>query len=202
MIGGILLSPGLHLFLTGVMSKVTFPTLSRASNIAIRVGVHQACMMPFIQFTLLFVSAATQPAPTLSDRIEAGKQRFSDKWRTGFTASLMYWPFVNTVMYAAVKPRFMNLYADVASLCFASVMSYITYRDVSSLQIFTRSFGKPQILVPSLPDASVPRAFFIEAASALPLVWQTHLLNLMNGGKTVEAQAEKPDSSLLLSTLQ
>ena len=47
----------------------------------------------------------------------------------GFTASLMYWPLVNTVMYSMVQPRFFNLYADTASLLFASIMSYITYKD-------------------------------------------------------------------------
>jgi len=132
MIGGLLLSPGLHVFLTRVMSHANFPSFSRASNIGLRVGIHQACMMPFIQFSLLFVSAALQPAPSAEARLEAGKKRFSDKWRTGFTASLMYWPFVNTIMYAAVKPRYMNLYADMASLCFATIMSYITYKECSS----------------------------------------------------------------------
>ena len=34
-------------------------------------------------------------------------------------------------MYTLVQPRFMNLYADLASLVFASVMSYITYSDCS-----------------------------------------------------------------------
>ena len=200
MIGGFLLSPGLHLFLTRVMSRVNFPSLSRTSNIGIRVGVHQACMMPFIQFTLLFVSAAMQPAPTANDRIAAGKKRFSDKWRTGFTASLMYWPIVNSVMYAVVKPRFMNLYADVASLCFASVMSYITYRDDSSLAVFTETLDRPRALLPSFTDASMPSNIFTEAASTLPLIWQSHLINLMNNGTKVEAQAEVRDSSWLLST--
>ena len=40
MIGGLLLSPGLHVFLTRVMSRVAFPTLSYASNIGLRVGIH------------------------------------------------------------------------------------------------------------------------------------------------------------------
>ena len=86
-------------------------------------------MMPFIQFTLLFVSAAMQPAPTLSARISAGQQRFNDKWIAVFSASLMYWPLVNTVMYSMLQPRFMNLYADVASLVFATIMSYIAYKE-------------------------------------------------------------------------
>ena len=132
MIGGLLLSPGLHFFLTRIMSRANFPSLSYRANIGMRVGIHQACMMPFIQFTLLFVSAAMQPANSLEDRIAAGKQRFSDKWVTGFSASLMYWPVVNTVMYSMVPLRFMNLYADMASLFFASLMSYITYNDCST----------------------------------------------------------------------
>ena len=89
-------------------------------------------MMPYIQFTLLFVSGMMQScASTFKERLEAGHTRFSDKWRVGFSASLCYWPVVNTVMYTLVQPRFMNLYADLASLVFASVMSYITYSDCS-----------------------------------------------------------------------
>ncbi len=128
-IGGLLLSPGLHFFLTRVMTKVNFAQLSRPANIGIRVSVHQACMMPFIQFTLLFASGMLQPANSLEERIAAGKKRFSEKWRAGFCASLMFWPFVNTVMYTLVQPRFFNLYADTASLVFSSIMSYITYKD-------------------------------------------------------------------------
>lgn len=128
-IGGLLLSPGLHFFLTRVMTKVNFAQLSRPANIGIRVSVHQACMMPFIQFTLLFASGMLQPANSIEERIAAGKKRFSEKWRAGFCASLMFWPFVNTVMYTLVQPRFFNLYADTASLVFSSIMSYITYKD-------------------------------------------------------------------------
>ena len=87
-------------------------------------------MMPFIQFSLLFASGMLQPgATTLQERIEQGKARFADKWRMGFTASLMYWPAANAIMYSVVQPRFFSLYADVCALIFASIMSYITYND-------------------------------------------------------------------------
>ena len=73
LIGSVMLSPGLHFFLTRVMTKCVLPGRSQAANIALRVGVHQACMMPFIQFTLLFTSGMLQPANTLSERYECGK---------------------------------------------------------------------------------------------------------------------------------
>lgn len=112
------------------MSKCAFPSFSKATGIGFRVAIHQACMMPYIQFTLLFVSGMMQSgAGTFKERLDAGQTRFSEKWRIGFSASLCYWPVVNTVMYTLVQPRFMNLYADLASLVFASVMSYITYSD-------------------------------------------------------------------------
>ena len=114
------------------MSKCAFPSFSKASGIGFRVAIHQACMMPYIQFTLLFVSGMMQSgAGTFKERIDAGQARFEEKWQIGFSASLCYWPVVNTVMYTLVQPRFMNLYADLASLVFASVMSYITYSDCS-----------------------------------------------------------------------
>jgi len=84
------------------MTKVNFASLSRAANIGVRVSVHQACMMPFIQFTLLFASGAMQPADSMKARLDAGRQKFSDKWRAGFCASLMFWPLVNTAMYTLV----------------------------------------------------------------------------------------------------
>jgi len=57
LIGGMMLSPGLHFFLTRVMARLAFPaSYSNFSKIGMRVAVHQACMMPFIQFSLLFVS--------------------------------------------------------------------------------------------------------------------------------------------------
>ena len=84
-------------------------------------------------------------------------QRFSDKWVAGFTASIMYWPFVNTVMYSCIQPRYMNLYADCASLFFAAVMSYITYRDVCS--------NEPQTQTES---------FLPKMVLTLPLLWQSH----------------------------
>lgn len=68
-----LLSPGLHLFLTKVMTKVTLKGYSRAASIGIRVGVHQACMMPFIQFTLLFASGMLMPANSMKQRVDTGK---------------------------------------------------------------------------------------------------------------------------------
>ena len=40
LIGGLFLSPGLHYFLTRVMTCATFPSLSRATNIGLRVGLH------------------------------------------------------------------------------------------------------------------------------------------------------------------
>ena len=114
------------------MSKCAFPSFSKASGIGFRVAIHQACMMPYIQFTLLFVSGMMQSgAGTFKERIDAGQARFEEKWQIGFSASLCYWPVVNTVMYTLIQPRFMNLYADLASLVFASVMSYITYSDCS-----------------------------------------------------------------------
>ena len=114
------------------MSKCAFPSFSKATGIGFRVAIHQACMMPYIQFTLLFVSGMMQSgAGTFKERIDAGQARFEEKWQIGFSASLCYWPVVNTVMYTLVQPRFMNLYADLASLVFASVMSYITYSDCS-----------------------------------------------------------------------
>ena len=91
-------------------------------------------MMPYIQFTLLFVSGMMQSgAGTFKERLDAGQTRFSEKWRTGFSASMMYWPFVNAVMYSAVQPRFYNIYLDCSAMLFASVMSYITYNDCSSI---------------------------------------------------------------------
>ena len=131
-----MLSPGLHFFLTRVMSKCVFPTLSHATGIGLRVAVHQACMMPFFQFTLLFVSGMMQSGNrTFRERVDAGHTRFNEKWRLGFSASLCYWPAVNAVMYSLVRPRFMNLYADIASLVFASLMSYITYSDSANANV-------------------------------------------------------------------
>ena len=48
MIGGLMLSPGLHFFLTRVMTRCVLPSYSKIANIGLRVAVHQACMMPFI----------------------------------------------------------------------------------------------------------------------------------------------------------
>mmetsp|Transcript_29495 Transcript_29495/g.36587 ORF Transcript_29495/g.36587 Transcript_29495/m.36587 type:complete len:178 (+) Transcript_29495:380-913(+) len=173
MIGGLLLSPGLHFFLTRVMPRAVFPSLSARANIGLRVAIHQACMMPLIQFTLLFVSAAMQPAGSIEDRVAAGKQRLHDKWRKGFCASLMFWPAVNTVMYSMVQPRFMNLYADMASLIFASIMSYITYKDCAAT--FETEEVRPTLAVPSLPKIDTQQLpaidMLTEAVQTIPLVW-------------------------------
>ena len=133
MMGGLILCPGIHFFLTRFMSKMVFPSYSNASNIFFRVCIHQAFMMPFVQFTLLFASAAFESTGSFKEKIKAGQTRFSEKWRTGFSASMMYWPFVNAVMYSAVQPRFYNIYLDCSAMLFASVMSYITYNDCSSI---------------------------------------------------------------------
>mmetsp|Transcript_9144 Transcript_9144/g.12447 ORF Transcript_9144/g.12447 Transcript_9144/m.12447 type:complete len:209 (-) Transcript_9144:352-978(-) len=202
MIGGLLLSPGLHFFLTRVMSRAVFPSLSARANIGLRVAIHQACMMPLIQFTLLFLSAAMQPAGSIEDRVAAGKQRFHDKWRTGFSASLMFWPAVNTVMYSMVQPRFMNLYADMASLIFASIMSYITYKDCAAT--CETEEVRPTLAVPSLPTIDTQQLpaidMLTEAVQTIPLVWQSHLLSLFLDGKRVEAQSAHDDTPWLLST--
>lgn len=54
---------------------------------------------------------------------------------------MMYWPFVNAVMYSAVQPRFYNIYLDCSAMIFASVMSYITYNDCSYLQKKAKDTG-------------------------------------------------------------
>ena len=128
-IGGLMLSPGLHFFLTRVMSRLTFPGYSNAMRIGLRVAIHQACMMPWIQFCLLFTSAVLEPNRNFRERLHAGKNRFQERWRIGFTASMMYWPFVNAFMYSMLQPRFYCLYLDMAARCFSSIMSYITYCD-------------------------------------------------------------------------
>lgn len=156
-----MISPGIHFFLSRVMSRVQFPSLSRTWNIGLRVGVHQACMMPFIQFALLFASAALQPAPTVQARVAAGKNRFNEKWKTGFTASLMYWPVVNTLMYSMVHPRFMNLYADMASLIFAAIMSHITHKRCDSQAI--------PALEPQLRADSLPASLSLNKALSAPI---------------------------------
>ena len=69
MMGGLILCPGIHFFLTRFMSKMVFPSYSNASNILFRVCIHQAFMMPFVQFTLLFASAAFESAGSLKDRV-------------------------------------------------------------------------------------------------------------------------------------
>ena len=128
-LAGFFLSPGLHFFLTRVMVKVALPGYSNATNIALRVFVHQACMMPYIQFTLLFGSGALEPANTLCDHFKAGGERLSSTWVRGCSASLLYWPVVNAVMYSLVKPKLFNLYIDTASMVFASIMSHIMHGD-------------------------------------------------------------------------
>ena len=185
-----MLSPGLHFFLTRVMSRVNFTSLSRFGNIGMRVAVHQACMMPFIQFTLLFASGVLEPAQSLRERIEAGQTRFQQKWRLGFSASLMYWPIVNTFMYSMVQPRFMNLYADVAALFFASVMSYITYSDCSETASRKMTVGS------DISDAATAASSGLTTAlSTLARIQQTHLNQIMHDGMRAEAlQAMRDDS--------
>ena len=196
MIGGMLLSPGLHFFLTRIMSRAVFPSLSYRANIGMRVAIHQACMMPFIQFTLLFLSAAMQPANSLQDRIAAGKKRFSDKWVTGFSASLMFWPVANTVMYSVVPLRFMNLYADMCSLFFATLMSYITYKDCSAELISERPKSRRSEDTTGWPEpgqtAYSAASMLSDSVLALPRVWQAHYLSLMLDGQRVEAQSAPP----------
>ena len=78
---------------------------------------------------MLYASALLEPSKNLKCRMEKGKNRFEQKWRMGFTASLMYWPFVNSVMYAYIKPKFYNIYADCFTIIFAAIMSYIVYNN-------------------------------------------------------------------------
>ena len=184
LIGGLLLSPGLHFFLTRVMAKLAFPaSFSNFSRIGMRVAVHQACMMPFIQFSLLFVSGMLQPAKNWEARIETGTKRFEDKWRMGFAASLMYWPLVNSVMYSMVQPRFMNLYADVCALFFASVMSYITYNDCKIDPAKTLS----AVSTSTANFAAKGTAGLTQVASYLKQTNQMHLNALLNDSRRVEA---------------
>ena len=75
-------------------------------------------------------------------RISNGVNRFESKWKEGCTASLMYWPVVNTFMYGCVTPKFYNLYLDVASLCFSTLMSYIAYKQVDQ-QVYEDSKKEP-----------------------------------------------------------
>jgi hypothetical protein len=127
LIGGLVLSPGIHLFHTRFMSKLTFSRMSFMGGILARVGITQAFMMPLIQFSMLFLSAALQPADSVEQRVQNGKDRFESKWVTGCTASLMFWPLVNTFMYTRIQPFYFSLFKDCMALIFSSLMSYITY---------------------------------------------------------------------------
>jgi len=141
-----MISPGVHYFVTKVVPKLVVPRWSSLRNVLLRVGVHQACMMPLIQFTFLYMSAFLEPAESLQSRIDKGTQRFSDKWRQGFVASLMYWPLVNFMMYSCVKPKFKNLYCDIFALIFSAIMSQIAFKSqtttaMSSLSTNTSPFA-------------------------------------------------------------
>jgi hypothetical protein len=131
-LGGAMISPGVHFFVTRIVPKLTVPHWSTLQNVLLRVGVHQACMMPLIQFTFLYMSAFLEPAGSLQARMDKGTQRFSDKWRQGCIASLMYWPAINFVMYSCVKPKFKNLYCDIFALIFSAIMSQIAFRSQTS----------------------------------------------------------------------
>jgi len=103
----------------------------------------------------------------------------------GFAASLMYWPLVNSVMYSMVQPRFMNLYADVCALVFASVMSYITYNDckvdidpMKTLSTVTASTAN---------FAAKSTASLAQVANYLKQTNQMHLNALLNDSRRVEA---------------
>lgn len=133
LIGGAILSPGIHLFVTRVMQRLNFSGWNYLAGIAARVSIHQVCTMPFIQFTLLFGSGAIQ-----HKSLDKGLERFKAKWRTGFTASLCYWPVINTFMYMYVPGRFFNLYCDVFVLMFSIVMSYIANNKTSDLAIIKK----------------------------------------------------------------
>ena len=94
-------------------------------------------------------------ASTFKERLDAGQTRFSDKWRMGFSASLCYWPLVNAVMYSIVQPRYMNLYADLASLIFASVMSYITYSDCTMVKSERSAKNRDSARLPTIESLSL-----------------------------------------------
>ena len=126
-IGGLLLGPSLHFFFTRIVPRVTYPARSAGFNVFMRVAAQQACMMPLFQFNCLFTSGFLEPANNFRERIDHGCCRFKEKWRKGFATSLIYWPTVNVFMYGLVQPKFFNLYADLAGIFFAAVMSYIAY---------------------------------------------------------------------------
>lgn len=132
----------------------------------------------------------------MRDRYECGKTRFSEKWRMGFSASLMYWPLVNTVMYSMVAPRYMNLYADVAALFFASVMSYITYCDCSTANSLSVSDVVPTLTPWSTALAKTAdcRSVLTEMMSTVVALNKMHLRNLMDGSMRVEAHMAAADT--------
>ena len=87
--------------------------------------------MPLFQFNCLFTSGFLEPAKSFKERVDHGYCRFKEKWRKGFATSLTFWPTVNLFMYSFVAPKFFNLYADMAGIFFAAVMSYIAYSSES-----------------------------------------------------------------------
>ena len=122
-----MLGPCLHFFFTRIVPRVTYPGRSARYNIFMRVAAQQACMMPLFQFNCLFTSGFLEPASSLKERLDHGCCRFQEKWKKGFATSLTYWPAMNLFMYAFVQPKYFNLYADLAGIFFAAVMSYIAY---------------------------------------------------------------------------
>ncbi len=116
----------------------------------------------------------------------------------------MYWPIINSVMYSMVQPRFMNLYADVCALIFASIMSYITYNDCQV------SAADPAERLAAFRAASASllakgTTGLTELASFLKQTNSMHLNALLDDSRRVEAQsasAEEKQENLpwLLST--
>ena len=100
----------------------------------------------------------------------------------------MYWPLVNTVMYSMVRPRYMNLYADVCALFFASLMSYITYNDCGFAVCPDRSDLKDSVT----QAASSSVAALSNFISDIRQTHTMHLLTLLNDGQRVEAMGPAP----------
>ena len=90
----------------------------------------------------------------------------------------MYWPLVNTVMYTMVRPSYMSMYTDVASLVFASIMSYIMYN--GSCAAATTPAQSSNLLDSSTAGVST-------MVTTLAEINRAHLLSILLDGARVEA---------------
>ena len=96
------------------------PVHNKIATVILRIGVHSAFMLPYMQVALLFGLGMFKTAS-----VQSGQKLVTEKFSEAWHFALVFWPFIYIGLYTVVPVQFSLLYMDFFRIIWQSLASLV-----------------------------------------------------------------------------